>query len=180
MGTPQVREPGLRACACLEAGRCRRHRAVVTAFPVVRSSMAFWLFNVVPTDIPPFGARERAVEFLEARTWDIGLDERHRNALSAGDLVLIYLAAPARVFIARAELASSVRPLTPVQSEPAQPGGRSGVLLGQIDWWDPPVAMEAVLARIGPGSKAKADFDHGVVGITRDEFEAAVAVASNS
>jgi len=140
--------------------------------------MAFWLFNVVPTDIPSFGGRERAVELLDARMWEIGADEPHRDALSAGDLVLIYLAAPARVFIARAELASSVRPLMPDRPEPAQPGDRSGVLLGQVDRWEPPVAMDAVLARIDPANKAKADFDHGVVGITRDEFEAAVAAAS--
>ena len=137
--------------------------------------MAFWLFNVVPTDVPPFGARERAVELLEARMWDIGADEPHRDALSAGDLVLIYLAAPARIFIARAELASSVRPLMPDQPEPVPPSRRYGVLLGQVDWWDPPVAMDAVLARIDPANKAKADFDHGVVGITRDEFEAAAS-----
>lgn len=141
--------------------------------------MAFWLFNLTPTDIPSFGARERAVELLEARMWDVGPDEPHRDALSAGDLVLIYLAAPARVFIARAELASSVRPLTSGQPDPAQPSGRSGVLLGQIDRWDPPVVMDAVLARIDPASKAKADFDHGVVGITHHEFDAAVAAATS-
>jgi hypothetical protein len=141
--------------------------------------MAFWLFNVVAGDVPPSGAHERAVELLEARMWDIGADEPHRDALSSGDLVLIYLAAPARVFIARAELASSVIALMPDQPEPAQPSGRNGVLLDQIDWWDPHVAIDAVLARIDPANKAKADFDHGVVGITRDEFEAAVATASN-
>ena len=111
--------------------------------------------------------------------WHIGADEPHRDALSAGDQVLIYLVAPARVLIARAELASSLRPLVPDQPSPAQPGRPSGVLLGQIDWWDPPVEMDAVLARIDPANRAKADFDHGVVGITRHEFEAAVAAASS-
>jgi len=57
----------------------------------------------------------------------------------------------------------------PDQPEPAQPSGRSGVLLGETDWWDPPVGMDAVVARIDPANKAKADFDHGVVGITRVE-----------
>lgn len=141
--------------------------------------MAFWLFNVVPTDIPP-SARERAVEQLQARRWAIGADEPHRDALSAGDQVLIYLAAPARVFIAQAELASSVEPSMPDQPETNHHDGRSGVLLDHIDWWDPPVTMDAVLARIDPINNAKADFDHGLVGITRDEFEAAVAAASNS
>ena len=125
------------------------------------------------------GAPERAVELLEARRWDIGAEEPHRDALSAGDLVLIYLAAPARVFIARAVLVSSIGPLMPDQPEPARVGGRSGVLLGQVERWEPPIAMDAVLARIDPANKAKADFDHGVVGITRDEFDAAVAAASS-
>lgn len=142
--------------------------------------MAFWLFNVVPTDGAPFVAHQRAVELLEAGRWDIGVDEPHRDALSAGDLVLIYLAAPARVFIARAELASPVQLMTPDRPASAQPGGRSGVLLDRVERWDPPVAMAAVLARIDPANKAKADFDHGVVGITGDEFDAAVAAAAGS
>ncbi len=142
--------------------------------------MAYWLFNVVEGHSPSPGNRERAVELLQARTWVVGDDEPHRDALSAGDLALIYLAAPARVFIARAELVSSVGLLTPDQSETARPGGQSGVLLGQVDWWDPPVPMEAVLARIDPANKARADFDRCVVGITRDEFEAAVGAASSS
>lgn len=150
-----------------------------TAALVVGSTMAFWLFNLVPTDSAPLRAGERAVELLEARRWEIGGDEPHRDALSPGDRVLIYLAAPARVFIARAELASPVQPLASDRPGPAEASGRSGVLLGEVEWWDPPVAMAAVLARIDPVNKAKADFDHGVVGITPDEFEAAIAAASS-
>jgi len=39
--------------------------------------------------------------------------------------------------------------------------------------------MDAVLSRIDPVNQAKADFDKGVVGITRHEFEAALAAASS-
>ena len=142
--------------------------------------MAFWVFNVLPHHVPPYDARARAVEQLQARRWAIGADEPHRDALSAGDRVLIYLAAPARVFIAQAELASSVRPLMPDQPETTQLHGPRGVLLDQVDWWDPPVRMDAVLARIDPANKAKADFDHDVVAITPDEFKAALTAASGS
>ena len=37
----------------------------------------------------------------------VDADEPHRNALAPGDLVLIYLGAPERVFIGRAEVALS-------------------------------------------------------------------------
>jgi hypothetical protein len=40
--------------------------------------------------------REQATGFLRVRMWGIDADERHRNALAAGDLILIYLGAPAR------------------------------------------------------------------------------------
>lgn len=86
-------------------------------------------------------------------------DEPHRDGLSAGDRVLIYLAAPARVFIALAELASSVGALMPDQPETNQLHRPRGVLLDPFDWWDPPVRMDAVLPRIDPANKATADFE---------------------
>ena len=49
--------------------------------------------------------REQATEFVRVRMWGVDADERHRNALAAGDLVLVYLGAPERKFIGRAELA---------------------------------------------------------------------------
>jgi hypothetical protein len=76
--------------------------------------------------------------------------------------VLIYLAAPDRLLIGRAELTSP---------------GRSGeVVLAQVEDWVPPVPMSAVLAHLPIGT-APADFDTGVVRITADEYENAVAVA---
>jgi hypothetical protein len=52
------------------------------------------------------------------------------------------------------------------------------VLLAQVEEWDPPVPMSAVLSQIGPSENAKADFDVGVVQITAKEYQAALAVAA--
>jgi len=101
----------------------------------------------------------------------------HREALAEGDLVLVYVAAPVRELIGRAELASPVREWTP-QEAAAFPGDASGgVLLAQVEEWDPPVPMEAVLAQIDSPT-AKADFDAGVVRISPGEYETALAVAA--
>jgi len=54
----------------------------------------------------------------------------------------------------------------------------SGVLLAQVEEWDPPVPMNAVLSHIDPAGDAKADFQAGVVRITANEYEAALAVAA--
>jgi len=97
--------------------------------------------------------------------WSVAADERHRERLAAGDLVLVYLGAPERVLIGRAELASAVR----------EPLG--GVLLAHVEEWDPPVPMSAVLSQIDRSAGARADFDAGVVAITVDEYETALAVA---
>jgi hypothetical protein len=51
-------------------------------------------------------------------------------------------------------------------------------LLARVETWYPPVPMSAVLPRMGPSEKAKADFERGVVRITAHEFETAVAVAA--
>jgi hypothetical protein len=110
--------------------------------------------------------------------WGIGAVERHRDALAPGDLVLIYLGAPERVFVGRAELASGVHDWTPSEAE-AYPGDSpSGVLLAQVEEWDPPVPMMTVLSKIDPAENAKADFQAGVVGITPGEYETALAVAA--
>ena len=91
------------------------------------------------------------------------IDERHRDALAPGDQVLIYLGAPEREFIGRAELASAA--------------DSSEVRLAQVEEWNPPVPMSAVLARIDSPA-AKADFEAGVVLITAKEYETALAVAA--
>src|SRR4051794_28221744 len=93
-----------------------------------------------------------------------------------GDLVLIYLGAPEREFIGRAELASAAHDWTPSEAQVYPGDSPSGVLLAQVEEWDPPVPMEIVLSQID-SADAKADFAAGVVRITAGEYETALAVA---
>jgi hypothetical protein len=131
--------------------------------------VAHYLFNLV-------APREQATALTRLRMWGVGAEERHGDALAPGDLVLLYLGAPASEFVGRGELASAVRAWTPEEAE-AYPGESSrGVLLAHVEEWDPPVPMSAVLARI-ESPQAKAEFDEGVVEITGREYETALAVA---
>jgi hypothetical protein len=133
---------------------------------------AHYLFNVVPADAA------RAAGLMRLGMWGVDAAERHRSSLAAGDLVLVYLGAPDLEFIGRAELASPARDWTPSEAE-AYPGDcPGGVLLAQVEEWEPPVPMSAVLSEIDPAEKAKAEFDTGVVRITPGEYETALAVAA--
>jgi len=94
--------------------------------------MAYYIFNVIE------GGAAQATRLLRSGTWAIGPLEPHRDALAPGDVALVYLAAPERVFIGRAELASAVHDWTPAEA-PASPGNsHSGVALTQYEEWDPP------------------------------------------
>jgi hypothetical protein len=141
--------------------------------------VAHYLFNFVRGDAAPGPAlREQATGLLLVRMWGIGADERHRDALAAGDLVLVYLGAPERKFIGRAELASAVHDWAPSEAQ-VYPGDLAGgVLLAQVEEWDPPVPMSTVLSQIDRAANARADFEAGVVRITANEYEAALAVAA--
>jgi hypothetical protein len=141
--------------------------------------VAHYLFNLVKGDAAKGPAlREEAAAFLRVSMWGIDADEPHRNALAPGDLILIYLGAPEREFVGRAELASPVHEWTPSEA-PVYPGGSpSGVLLAQVEEWDPPVPMNTVLSKIDPAENAKADFQAGVVRITANEYETALSVAA--
>jgi hypothetical protein len=136
--------------------------------------MAHYLFNLLSRDGAHGSAlRELAAGFLEVGMWGIDADESHGEELAPGDLILVYLGAPERVFVGRAELASAVHEWTPSEAQ-AYPGESAhGVLLAHVEEWEPPVPMMDVLARIGPSEKTKADFDTGVVGITAYEYECA-------
>ena len=141
--------------------------------------MAHYVFNFVKKDTPRGPAPlEEAAGFLRVRMWGIDADEPHRNALASGDLILIYLGAPEREFIGRAELASAVRDWTPSEAQVYPGDSPSGVLLARVEEWDPPVPMNTVLSQIDPVGNAKADFQAGVVRITANEYETARAVAS--
>ena len=134
--------------------------------------MAHYIFNLVGGDA------SRATGLVRARMWGVGAEEPHRDALAQGDLILVYLAAPERKFIARAELASAVHDWTPSEAQ-VYPGDSSGgVLLAEVEEWEPPVPMSAVLAQIDRSGGARADFQIGVVQITADEYETALAVAA--
>ena len=110
--------------------------------------------------------------------WGVAADEPHRDALAPGDLVLIYLGAPEWTFIGRAELSSAVHEWTPSEALAFPSDSPSGVLLAQVEEWDPPVPMKPVLSQIEPSEKARADFEAGVVRITPNEYETALAVAT--
>jgi hypothetical protein len=141
--------------------------------------VAHYIFNFVRGDAAEGPAlREEAAGFLQVRMWGIGADEPHRNALAPGDLVLIYLGAPEREFIGRAELASGVHEWTPSEAQVYPGDSSSGVVLAQVEEWDPPVPMNTVLSQLDPAEKAKADFQAGVVRITPNEYETALAVAA--
>ena len=141
--------------------------------------MAHYLFNFVKGDAAKGPAlRQEAAGFLRARMWGIDADEPHGNALASGDLTLIYLGAPEREFIGRAELASAVHDWTPSEGQVYPGDSHRGVLLAQVEQWDPPVPMNTVLSQIDPAENAKADFQVGVVRITASEYETALAVAA--
>ena len=141
--------------------------------------VAHYLFNSVEEDAAKGPAlREQVAEFLRVRMWGVDGDEPHRHALAPGDLVLIYLGAPEREFVGRAELASAVHDWTPSEAQVYPGDSPSGVLLAQVEEWDPPVPMETVLSQIDPAENAKADFQAGVVRITAHEYETALAVAA--
>ena len=110
--------------------------------------------------------------------WGIDADEPHRSALASGDLVLIYLGAPEREFIGRAQLASAAHDWTPSEAGVYPGDSPGGVLLARVEEWDPPVPMNAVLSQVVPAGNARADFRTGVVRITAHEYETALAVAA--
>jgi hypothetical protein len=140
--------------------------------------IAHYLFNLSDGD------RHQANALFQAMMWGVGRHERHRDTLAPGDLALIYLPAPEAEFIGRAELATAVHGWTPSEAE-AYPGDApSGVLLSHVEEWDPAVPMGAVVQRIDPtGSNplvqanAAAGFRTGVVRVTGDEYEAALALS---
>jgi hypothetical protein len=139
--------------------------------------VAYYLFNFVQGEEAK-GLREEAVRFLRAGMWGIGADERHRDALAPGDVVLVYLAAPERAFIGRAELASAVHDWTPSEAQVYPGDSPGGVSLAHVDEWDPPIPIDAVLSHLDRSEGARADFDTGVLRITANEYETTLAVAA--
>lgn len=145
------------------------------------SDVAHYLFNALPGDAADgMSLRRWATECLNRRMWGIGAGEQHATALAPGDVALIYLGAPERLLIGRATLASAVRAWTPSEAQ-AYPGSSpGGVLLTSVEQWHPAVPMERVLRRIDRSEGARADFEEGVVGITANEYETALAVMAEA
>src|SRR5438874_6634679 len=110
--------------------------------------------------------------------WRIGAVGAHRNALGRSELVLVYLGAPEGEFIGRAELASASHDWTSSEAQVYPGDSPGGVLLARVEEWDPPVPMRTVLSQIDPAGNAKANFQAGVVRITANEYETALAVAA--
>jgi hypothetical protein len=141
--------------------------------------VAHYLFNSVRQNASEGPApRERVAGFLRVGLWGVDADEPHRDALAPGDLVLVYLGAPDREFVGRAELASAVHDWTPSEAAAYPGGSTSGVALAEVEEWAPPVPIDAVLSQLDPSENAKADFRVGVVRITANEYETTLAVAA--
>ena len=146
--------------------------------------MGHYLLNFTNRHTAKAGSlRKQADAFLRVKLWGVDADEPHRDALAPGDLTLIYLAEPERAFIGSAELGSAVREWTLPEAQMYPGDSPSGVLLAQVEEWDPPVPMDAVLPRIDPAgsnpyiqANAKAGFRAGVVQITAQEYETVLAV----
>jgi len=119
--------------------------------------------------------------------WAVDADEPHRAALAPGDLALIYIGPPEASFVGRAKLASAVRDWTPAEAQVFQGDAASGVLLADVEEWDPPVSMDAVVARVDPTgtnpyvqANSRDGFKNGVVLITEGEYEAVLAVRAET
>src|SRR5207302_899064 len=94
--------------------------------------------------------RDQVAALLRLKMWGVDADEPHRAELAPGDLALIYIGPLERAFVGRAELASAVRDWTPAEAQVYPGDTRAGVLLTDVEEWDPPVLMETVVRRIDP------------------------------
>ena len=136
--------------------------------------MHHFIFNLADGD------RERARSFLHAKRWVVSREERHRDAISPGDLALVFVALT-REFVGRAELKTTF--LDPMPSDPATSGRAvSGVLLVDVEDWANGVPLDLAVQRIDPkGSNPyvqanAAGFHAGVVQITVKEYDIVVSL----
>jgi hypothetical protein len=83
--------------------------------------MQHFIFNLADGD------RERARSFLHAKRWVVSREERHRDAIAPGDLVLVFVALT-REFVGRAKLETAF--LDPMPSDPAT----SGRAVAPLQW----------------------------------------------
>ena len=98
--------------------------------------VAHYIFNFVSAGESERSALlERAAQSLRVAMLGIDNGERHRDALAPGDLVLVYLGAPALEFIGRAELASAAHDWTPTEENVCPGDSPGGVLLAHVEEW---------------------------------------------
>jgi hypothetical protein len=140
---------------------------------VYRSWMAYYIFNVKGGDA------SQTTQLLKTKMWAVRAGEPHRDALASGDLALVYLAAPKRVFVGRAVVASPVHDWTAAEAQVYPGDSQCGVSLARVEEWDPPVPMRTVLSQIDQSAGARADFEDDVVRITREEYVTALSVAAD-
>ena len=139
--------------------------------------MKQYIFNLADGD------REQAISFLRAQMWPLGREDRHCHSLAAGDLVLIHVSKPRCEFIGCAELATTFRDWTPLESEACSYGRSSGVLLTAVVEWPRVVPLDLVVQRIDPTASNPhvqgnaAGFRSGIVQITADEYAATMALS---
>ena len=137
--------------------------------------MAHYILNSVAADAEQL--RDRVAGCLAEALWSVDGNEPHADALAAGDRALIYLGAPVWEFIGRADLASAVHAWTPAEAH-AYPGdAEGGVVLAHVEEWEAPVPMDIVLAQLADNPWARADFENGVVQITKHEYNIVLAAA---
>lgn len=136
--------------------------------------MQHFIFNLADGD------RKRAKSSLHAKRWMVSREERHRDALTSGDLALVFVALT-REFVGRAELKTTFldpMPSDPTTSDPAA----SGVLLGDVEVWTSGVPLDVAVQRIDPEGTNPyvqanaAGFRAGVVQITVNEYDIVVSL----
>jgi hypothetical protein len=131
--------------------------------------MQYFIFNLADGD------RARAASLLRSQRWEVGREERHRDALASGDLVLIFVAATSE-FVGRANLETAFLDPLPVDPAGSGPAVR-GVLLADADAWTRGVPLAAAVQRIDPNGSNPyvqanaAGFRSGVVRITAEEYD---------
>src|SRR6185503_2741714 len=98
--------------------------------------MAFYLFNFAAaqsSELQPL--EQQAADLLRSGVWNVTSDTPQQGAFSPGaterppmpgDLALVYVAAPARVFVGCAEIVSAVQVLTSTGALPHEDSDRIG------------------------------------------------------
>ena len=76
------------------------------------------------------------------------------------------------------ELASAAHDWTPSEAQLYPGDAAGGVLLAEVEEWNPPVPMGIVLSKLDRAGGARADFETGIVRITANEYETALAAAA--